>query len=120
MVKVIGKPKSFVDMYKTWKTLLEKIGPDGNDFVIFSIRRRKERKYFHAKVDGQYIVVDRAKEHTETAQINIERRIDFDQFRCIAQLYNEYVLEIKGIRPKMRDRCGWNTSYLISLIHHLL
>lgn len=120
MGKVTGKPRSFVDIYKSWETLLEKIGSDGNDFLIFSIRRRRERRYFHARVDGQYIVVDRAKEHTETAQINRERRIDFDQFRCVALLYVEYVLGVKGIRPKMRDHCGWNTSYLISLIHHLL
>lgn len=120
MGKVTGKPKSFVDMYNTWKMLLEKIAPDGNDFVNFSIRRRKEIKYFHAEVDGQYIVVDRAEEHVETAQINGERRIDFNQFRCVAHFYNKYVLGIKGIRPKMRDHCGWNTSYIISLIHHLL
>jgi len=120
MGKVTGKPKSFGDIYKAWKMLLEKIGPDGSDFVIFSIRRRKETKYFHAKVDGEYIVVDRAKEHVETARIDRQRKIDFNQFRCVAQLYDKYVLGIKGIRPKMRDRCGWNTSYLISLIHHLL
>ena len=120
MKKVIGKPKDFGKINDAWKTLLEKIGLDGNDFMIFSIRRRKEIKYFHAKVDGQYIVVDRAKDHVETAQINGERRIDFNQFRCVAQLYNKYVLGTKGIRPKMRDHCGQNTSYTISLIHHLL
>lgn len=120
MVKVTGKPKEFGDMYDTWKMLLEKIGPDGNDYVFFSIMLRKEIKWFHAKVDGEYIIIDRAKAHVETAKINGERRIDFNQFRCVAQLYNKYVLGIKGIRPMMRDDCGQNTSYIISLIHHIL
>lgn len=121
MVKETGKLKDFEDVHGPWKTLLGKIGSDGSDFVIASmIQQRKGIKYFHAKVDGDCIVVDRAKEHVETAQINGERRIYFDQFRCVAQRYNEYVLGIKGLRPKMRGNCGENTSYIISLIHHLL
>ena len=120
MAKVIGKPKDLGDMHGAWRMLLEKIGPDGNDFVIFSIMPRKEIKYFHAKVDGEYIVINRAKEHVETAKINRERRIDFNQFKCVAQLYNDYVLGKKGIRPMMRDNCGQNTSYIISLIHYIL
>jgi len=120
MVKVKGKAKEFGNMYDTWKVLLRKIGMDGNDYMIFSIMRRKEIKYFHAKVDGEHILIDRAKAHVETAKINGERRIDFNQFRCVAQLYNKYILGIKGIRPIMRDNCGQNTSYVLSLIHHLL
>jgi hypothetical protein len=119
-VKVIGKPKDFGDIWDAWKMLVEKIGPVGNDFVIFSIKQRKQIRYFHARVAGNYIVVDRAKEHVETAQINRERRIDFNQFRCVAQVYNKYIQGTEGIRPMMRDHCGQNTSYIISLIHHLL
>jgi hypothetical protein len=120
MVKVIGKPKDFGDIQGAWKTLLEKIGPAGDDFVIFSVNLRKKIKYFHARVDGDHIVVDRAKEHIETAQITGERRINFNQFSCVAQLYNEYVARTKDIRSKMTNDCERNTSYIISLIHHLL
>jgi uncharacterized protein YuzE len=120
MVKVIGKPKNFGDMHGAWRMLLEKVGPDGDDFMICSIMPRKEIKYFHAKVDGGYIVINRAKEHVETAKINGERRIDFNQFGCVVQLYNEYVRGSNAIRPMMRDNCGQNTSYIISLIHYIL
>jgi hypothetical protein len=119
MVKVIGKTKDLRDMQGAWKKLLEKIGLVGNDFLIFSLKQRKEIKYFHARVDGGHIVVDRAKEHIETARINGKRRIDFNQFRGVAQLYNEYVAGTKGIRPKMKAHC-LNTSYIISLIHYHL
>jgi hypothetical protein len=120
MIKVKGKTKDFGDVHDAWERLLENIGPDGNDFVIFSIKRRKEIGYFHARAEGQHIVVDRAEGHIETSKINGERRMDFNQFRCVAKYYNDYVCGIKGIRPKMIDSCGFNTSYIISLIHYLL
>lgn len=120
MAKVMGKPKDLGDIPASWKKLLYKVGSEGDDFIIFSIVLRTEIKYFHARVKGQYIVVDRARKHLETAQINEERTIDFNQFGCVAHLYNEYVLGNRGIRPMMRDNCGQNTSYIISLISRLL
>lgn len=120
MAKITGKPKDLGDIPASWKKLLDKVGSEGDDFIIFSVVRRKEIKYFHARVKSQYIVVDRARKHLETAQINVERTIDFNQFKCITELYNEYVLGNRGIRPIMRDNCGKNTSYIISLISRLL
>ncbi len=120
MAKITGKQKDFGEVYSAWKTLLEKIDSDGDDFLIFSIKRRREIKYFYVKVDRKYIAIDRAKSHVETAQITEKRRIDFDQFKCVAQLYNDYISGRRGIRPEMGDNCSRNTSYIISLIHHLL
>lgn len=42
------------------------------------------------------------------------------EYECIASRYDDYVAGVKAIRPQMRDECGQNSSYLISLIHHLL
>ena len=119
MVKNIEK-KDFGDIKSSWENLLKKVDFDEEDFQFYSIKPRKEIKYFHAKVENQYIVIDRATKHSETAELNGERRIDFKQFKCVAPLYNQYIVGTKGIRPKMRDNCGQNTSYIISLISHLL
>ncbi|GEM_PF-2648208 len=111
--------KDLSDVEGAWKTLLERIG-EGNDFSVFSIQKRKPIRYFHAEVSGDYIIIDRAKKHLETVNITKKRRVDFNQFRCVARLYNRYIKGEVGIRPLMRDKCGYNTSYVISLIYHLL
>jgi len=120
MVKIRGEIKDFGDLRKTWGRLLEKIGSDGNDYLIFAIKPRKKIRYFHARVKDQCIVIEKAKKHIETSQITAKRKIYYDEFKCVAQLYNEYINGTKGIRPRMRDQCGRNASYVISLIHHLL
>lgn len=115
-MKVTLKPKKFGDPNTDWKKLLDKIGPAGDDFKIISIIQRTEQKWFHARVEGEYIIIERAKNHMETAKINGTRRINFNQFQCVAQLYNEYAIGTRGVSTKMRAQCGQNTSYIISLI----
>jgi RNA binding exosome subunit len=107
-------------MEKAWKNLLEQLSPEGNDFITVGIKPRKEDKYFNARVAGQQIVVDVAKMHEKSSHIKVERYINFNQFKCVAGKFNKYVSGVKGVRPQMRDECGQNTSYLISLIYHLL
>lgn len=110
-MKAKGKLQDFEDLHAAWKKLLEKIGSDGKDFPMFSSRQRKRKiKFFHAKVEGQFIIVDSAKEHNrETVKIDREIKIDFDQFRDVYEFYYEYADGIRPIRGK--------TSYIISLIH---
>ena len=116
----MNETKDFSDMEKSWKTLLDQLSPAGNDFKMFAIRPRKDAKYFNAKIEGQHIVIDVAKMHDNSSEIKVERRIGFKEFECVASKYNDYVSGVKGIRPLMRDKCGQNSSYLITLIHQLL
>lgn len=109
MMKPIEKLKD--EVHAAWKKLLEKIGSDGKDFLMFSSRQRRGKpKQFHAKVEGQFIIVDSPKEHNrETIKIDREIKIDFDQFRDVYEFYDEYANGVRSIRGK--------TSYIISLIH---
>lgn len=112
--------KDLSNIEKSWKTLLDQLSPSGNDFKMFAIKPRKDAKYFNAKVEGQQIVVDVARTHGNSSDIKVQRRIGFKEFQCVASKYNQYVAGVKGIRPQIRDECGLNSSYLITLIHHLL
>ncbi len=105
-MKVKVKSKDFEDVHAAWKKLLEKIGSNGKDFIMISSRQRKGKiKYFNAKVEGQFIIIDSAKEHNrETVKIDRESKIDFSQFEDVAKFYDEYA----NIRGK-------NTSYIRSL-----
>jgi RNA binding exosome subunit len=108
------------DMEKSWETLLEQITPEGTDFKTVGIKPRKDDNYFNARVAGQQIIVDVAKMHKSSSHLKAERYVNFNQFKCVAGKYNRYVSGFKGVRPEMIDECGQNTSYLISLIYHLL
>ncbi|WP_342304414.1 hypothetical protein [Methanolobus sp. ZRKC5] len=116
----MNETKNFSDMEKSWKNVLEQLSPEGSDFLTVGIKPRKNDKYFNARVEEQQIVVDVAKMHEKSSDIKAEKHIDFNQFKCVASKYNKYISGVKGIRPQMVDECGQNTSYLISLIHHLL
>ncbi|WP_292466810.1 hypothetical protein [Methanolobus sp.] len=116
----MNETKDFSDMEKSWKVLLEQLIPEGNDFKTVGIKRRKDDNYFNARVAGQQIVVDVAKMHKSSSHLKAERYINFNQFKCVAGKFNKYVSGVKGVRPEMIDECGQNTSYLISLIYHLL
>ena len=48
------------------------------------------------------------------------RMIGFPEFEKVAKYYNDYIDEVAGIKQKMRDECGYNTSYILTLIHHAL
>ncbi|MCX6653580.1 MAG: hypothetical protein NTY03_00510, partial [Candidatus Bathyarchaeota archaeon] len=33
---------------------------------------------------------------------------------------NDYLDEVSGVKQRMRDEVGYNTSYTLTLIHHVL
>ncbi|WP_292464589.1 hypothetical protein [Methanolobus sp.] len=116
----MNETKNFTNVEMSWATLLKQLGPQGNDFKMFGIRPRADAKYFNARTAGEQIVIDIAKVHSNSSEINVDRHISFKEFKCVAGKYNDYVSGVKGTREQMRDECGQNTSYLISLIHYLL
>jgi hypothetical protein len=112
--------KNFSDVEKSWATLMKQLSVQGSDFKMFGIRPRADAKHFNARIAGEHIIIDVAKTHENSSKITVERYISFKEFKCIASKYNDYVSGLKGTREQMRDECGQNTSYLISLIHYLL
>ena len=51
--------------------------------------------------------------------VSTPRRIGKSEFDGVASHYDDYVAG-RIARNKLRDQYGQNTSYIISLIHHLI
>ena len=48
------------------------------------------------------------------------RTVGFPEFEKAAKHYNDYVNGVSGIKQKLRDEVGYNTSYILTLIHHAI
>ena len=48
------------------------------------------------------------------------RTITFPEFEKLAKFYNDYVDGVSGVKQKMRGELGYNTPYILTLIHHSL
>ena len=46
--------------------------------------------------------------------------IAFPDFEKVANYYNDYIDDVPGIKQKMRNEVGYNTQYILTLIHHVL
>ena len=91
-----------------WKHILDELGAQGH-FILWSAYRSSGLP-FSAKATGKYIVV-------ESPSITSPRTISYQQFECVFEHYENYVNRVPGIRQKIRDKCGRNSSYIITLIH---
>ena len=92
-----------------WTRIISELGPGGLELTTWSVYRPKGI-HFTARASGDAIVV-------EGPSISSSRIISYREFECVAKLYNAYIGGVAGIRPTIRDRCGWNSSYVITLIH---
>jgi hypothetical protein len=48
------------------------------------------------------------------------RTVGFPEFEKAAKQYNDYVDSVAGVKQKLRDDVGYNTSYILTLIHYAL
>ena len=48
------------------------------------------------------------------------RTVGFPEFEKAAKHYNDYIDGVSGVKQKLRDEVGYNTSYILTLIHHAL
>jgi len=92
-----------------WNRLIKELGQNGVELKTWS--RFKPREIpFRVRTKGSVIVI-------EGPGISPPRIITFKEFECVYKLYNDYIAGVAGIRPRIRDRCGFNSSYIITLIH---
>lgn len=92
-----------------WKRILNEIGPQGRNFTTWGAYRPTDRP-FTARAVGDYIGV-------EGPSISSLRTIYYREFECVFGYYEDYVNLEPRIRPRIRDECGVNSSYIITLIH---
>lgn len=98
-----------VEARDCWSHILNELGPRGQNFTTWSVFRPLYRP-FRARAVGNSIIVD-------SPSITVPRTIHYREFECVFSFYEDYINLVSGIRPKMRDKCGWNISYIITLIH---
>jgi len=48
------------------------------------------------------------------------RTVAYPEFEKVATHYNELLDGVAGVKQKLRDEVGYNTTYIITLIHHAL
>ena len=94
-----------------WKRILDSIGLRGQTFQTWSVYRPSNRP-FTARSIGEAIII-------ESPSIMGLRSIHYQEFECVFSLYNDYVNRVDGLRKHMRDKCGFNSSYLLTLIHEI-
>lgn len=102
---------------KQWSLIKDRIGTSDKDIPTFTITKRKTT-YFSAKVNIDYLEVDKALEMEPTCNINSVRKITYSQFEEIYGLYSRYVKKENGIREQMR-KLNNNSTYIIGLINYL-
>ena len=112
--------KDLIDLKKAWDFIFQSLLFPGRDIQLWS-KNYGYRDYFHAVARGNKIIITRSLEKDPSCKIQngSERSIDYQQFECVANRFNQYVAgDLK--RHIIRDKCGQNTSYIISLIIHFL
>ncbi len=48
------------------------------------------------------------------------RTVSYPEFEKLAKYYNDYVNGVAEVKQKMRDDVGYNTPYILSLLHYIL
>jgi len=81
------------------------------ELETWSLKTRSGRFYARAASDRIFI---------EGKGIKGIRTIAFPEFEKVALDYNDYIDDVPGIKQKMRNEVGYNTQYILTLIHHVL
>jgi hypothetical protein len=71
---------------------------------------RSSKQQFFARLNKDRIIIT-------GKSFNGHREISFKEFECVAKHYDDYIQGVKGTRKTIRDNCGYNSSYIITLIH---
>jgi hypothetical protein len=107
------------DLQLAWKTICEKLGPEGADFHTISMHPKKnlQKKWFHASSTNHTVTIVKAKDPLKNSDVKMRYSIYFPEFKILANLYNEY---IQGKSCDIRNTDSHMASYVITLIAELL
>jgi len=93
-----------------WKQLQEELSSN-LELETWALKPRSGR--FYARAASDRILI-------EGKGIKGIRTIAFPDFEKVAKYYNDYIDDVPGIKQKMRNEVGYNTQYVLTLIHHVL
>ena len=109
--------KDLSDIPRTWESLLIALGGEGMDIMRVS-RRNSDGPLFHARANIDSIKVAPAAGDNPSVDLSMNRTIYFKEYKCVAEKYNKYVLGDE-LRANFK-KCGFNSSYIFSMIDHIL
>ena len=103
-----------------WSSAASALTISPGSFLTCGLTNDTKLAFFAAKFDGstQEIVIE-ASSTAPSCKVSGQRRIGKSEFDRVAGVYNDYVAGLLK-RNILRDQYGQNTSYIISLIHHLI
>ena len=94
-----------------WEQIQTELKINNLELETWSLEPRTGHFYARAVSDRVFI---------EGKGIKGIRTISFPEFEKVAKYYNDYVDRVAGVKQRMRDECGYNTSYILTLIHRVL
>lgn len=109
--------KDLSNIRRSWESLLIALGGEGMNIMRVS-RRNRDGPLFHAHSNIDSIKVAPAAGDNPSVDLSMNRTIYFEEFECVAKKYNKYVLGDE-LRTNI-GKCGFNSSYIISIINHVL
>jgi len=94
-----------------WEQLQAELKSGNLELETWALRPREGRFYARAASDRIFI---------EGKGVKGIRSIAFPEFEKVAKYYNDYIDDVLGIKQRIRDEVGYNTQYILTLIHHVL
>jgi len=94
-----------------WERLHNELKGKNLEIETWSLKGRSGHFYARSVSDRIFI---------EGKGIKGVRTIAFPEFEKAAKYYNDYIDDVASVKQKMRDDVGYNTPYILTLIHHVL
>jgi len=94
-----------------WDRLQAELKGKTLELETWAIPPRKGSFYARAVSDRVFV---------EGKSIKGIRTISFPEFVKLAKYYNDYIDSVPGVKQRMRDELGYNTPYVLTLLHHIL
>ena len=94
-----------------WEQLHKELKGKTLEIETWSLKGRSGHFYARSVSDRVFI---------EGKGIKGIRTIAFPEFEKAARYYNYYIDDVAGVKQRMRDDVGYNTPYILTLIHYLL
>ena len=99
-----------------WELLKSKIGAG------IELPLPDSERWFHARIEGDDIIVESAKLNVRPIMIYDTIKINFDEFKIVAEYYNSFLeLQVRTMSDthEVKEQSK-NLRYIFMLIYHLL
>ncbi|MCM3768758.1 hypothetical protein [Neobacillus niacini] len=97
-----------------WSNLLKQA--QEAEFEIHTIpQNQRTRLWFQVEVQGNYLVISKAKRNSPSARLSMERKISYKDFEFVFRYYERWLKGEPGVRQEVAQK-SQNTAYIFALI----